>query len=126
MIFFEETLAEDIRAIYKMGYFEDVKADVEDTSGRQSHRLYPPGKIPGFGNCNPGQQSQVSTSDIEGVVTIKVRQTLNTEKAPGRLWKRVRALYDSKGYYDAEVQDVIEKDGEKGRPSCHFPDRREQ
>ncbi len=110
-IFFEETLAEDIRAIYKMGYFDDVQADVEDS---------PEGKIIVFllqekalvtEIVVKGNKS-VSTSDIEGVLTIKVRQTLNAEKLREDL-EKIRALYDSKGYYDAEVKDVIEKDGEK-------------
>ncbi len=110
-IFFEETLAEDIRAIYKMGYFEDVKADVEDS---------PEGKIIVFILQEKSLISEivikgnkkVSTSDIEGIITLKVRQTLNNEKLREDVDK-IRALYDSKGYYDAEVQDIIEKDGEK-------------
>ena len=110
-IFFEETLAEDIRAIYKMGYFEDVKADVEDS---------PEGKIIVFILQEKSLISEivikgnkkVSTSDIEGIITLKVRQTLNNEKLREDVDK-IRSLYDSKGYYDAEVQDIIEKDGEK-------------
>ena len=78
-VFFEETLAEDIRAIYKMGYFDDVQADVEDS---------PEGKVIAFLLQEKALVSEivikgnkeVSTSDIEGVLTIKVRQTLNTEK----------------------------------------------
>ena len=110
-IFFEETLTEDIRAIYKMGYFEDVQVDVEDS---------PEGKVIVFILQEKSLISEilikgnkkVGTSDIEGVITIKIRQTLNTEKLREDL-EKIRALYDSKGYYDAEVQDVIEKDGEK-------------
>jgi outer membrane protein insertion porin family len=110
-IFFEETLAEDIRAIYKMGYFDDVQADVEDS---------PEGKVIVFLLQEKALISEivikgnkgVSTSDIEGVITIKVRQTLNEEKLREDL-EKIRTLYDTKGYYDAEVKDVIEKDGEK-------------
>ncbi|HOO40421.1 MAG TPA: outer membrane protein assembly factor BamA [Syntrophales bacterium] len=110
-VFFEETLAEDIRAIYKMGYFDDVQADVEDS---------PEGKVIAFLLQEKALVSEivikgnkeVSTSDIEGVLTIKVRQTLNTEKLREDL-EKIRALYDSKGYYDAEVRDVVEKEGEK-------------
>jgi outer membrane protein insertion porin family len=110
-LFFEETLAEDIRAIYKMGYFEDVQADVEDS---------PEGKVIVFllqekaliSDIVIKGNKAVSKSDIEGVITIKIRQTLNTEKVQEDL-EKIRALYDSKGYYDAEVKDVIEKDGDK-------------
>ncbi|MBN1546604.1 MAG: outer membrane protein assembly factor BamA [Syntrophaceae bacterium] len=110
-LFFEETLAEDIRAIYKMGYFEDVQADVEDS---------PEGKIIVFILQEKALVSDivirgnkaVSKSDIEGVITIKIRKTLNTEQLREDL-EKIRALYDSKGYYNAEVKDIIEKDGDK-------------
>jgi outer membrane protein insertion porin family len=110
-IFFEETLADDIRAIYQMGYFEDVKVDVEDTpEGKEIIFILQEKSL--ISEIVVKGNKKVSTSDIEGVITLKVRQTLNNEKLREDL-EKIRTLYDGKGYYNAEVEDVIEKDGDK-------------
>ena len=109
-IFQPDILSEDLHAIYKMGYFDDVQVDVEDS---------PEGKIVVFMLQEKALVSEiaikgnkaVSTGDIEGILTIKIRQTLNTEKLMDDL-EKIRMLYDSKGYYDVEVKEEIvgEKD----------------
>ncbi len=110
-IFTEAILSSDIKAIYKMGQFSDVRADVTDT---------PEGKVITFILEERGQISEikitgnntVSTQDIEGILTIKTKQKLNEENILSDIQK-IKALYDSKGYYNAEVDYSIEKVGEK-------------
>jgi len=109
-IFQPDIISEDIHAIYKMGYFDDVQVSVED-----NHE----GKIITFLLQEKALVSEiaikgnkaVSTGDIEGILTIKIRQTLNTEKLMDDL-EKIRMLYDSKGYYDVDVKEEItgEKD----------------
>jgi outer membrane protein insertion porin family len=108
-IYQPDVLSEDIHAIYKMGYFDDVQVDVEDS---------PEGKIVVFLLQEKALVSEiiikgnkaVSTGDIEGLLTVKIRQTLNTEKLMDDL-EKIRILYDSKGYYDVDVKEEIS--GEK-------------
>jgi outer membrane protein insertion porin family len=106
-LYSESDVAADIRAIFKMGYFQDVTADSADS---------PQGKIITFtvqeralvSEINIKGNKKIDTGDIEGVLTVKARQVLNPEKAKTDV-ERIRGLYHSKGYYNAEITDRIEK-----------------
>ena len=54
----------------------------------------------------------LSKDDIQEVLTIKTRQNLNQEQIKADI-EKIKALYDSKGYYNAEIKDKVEQDGEK-------------
>lgn len=109
--FFEADIAADIKTIFKMGYFLDVNAGAEST---------PEGKVIIFTVQEKGLISEIritgnkklSKDEIQEVLTIKTRQNLNQEKIKENV-EIIKALYDSKGYYNAEVKDKIEPDGIK-------------
>jgi len=109
--FSEEDITADIKAIFKMGFFQDVTAEVTDTAE---------GKVISFVVLEKGLISEIringnkalSRDDIMEVLTIKTRQTLNQEKIKTDI-EKVKVLYDSKGYFNAEITDKVEKDGEK-------------
>jgi outer membrane protein insertion porin family len=109
-IFSDADVAEDIRTIFKMGFFLDVAAKVA---------TLPEGKILTFVVQERGLVSEIvikgnkalSKSDIQDVLTIKTRQNLNQEQIKADI-EKIKALYDNKGYYNAEIQDRIERDGE--------------
>nr|HPK53390.1 outer membrane protein assembly factor BamA [Smithellaceae bacterium] len=109
--FNEADITADIKTIFKMGFFQDVAADVTDS---------PEGKVITFTVLEKGLISDIQISgnkaldkdSITDVLTIKTRQTLNHEKIKQDL-EKIKALYDSKGYYNAEIVDKVEKDGEK-------------
>jgi len=110
-LFSEEDVSADIKAIYKMGYFNDVSADVSDASeGRilvftvQEKAMIAEVKVTG--------NKAVGTSDVEAVLSVKPKQILNMEKVKADILK-IKELYDSKGYYNAEIQDLVEKSGPK-------------
>ena len=110
-IYSDADVATDIKAIYKMGYFSNVEVESADS---------PEGIIltfivqekPLITEIQMKGNKAVSTDDILAVMTIKARQTLNPEKIKSDLQK-VRELYDSKGFYNAEISDAVEKEGEK-------------
>jgi len=110
-LYSEAQLAEDIKAVYKLGYFEDVAADVADT---------PEGKVITVIVKEKGLVTSiiikgnkvVDTSDIEAALAFKTKQTLNQDKVTSSLDK-IKALYDNKGYYNAEITYAIDKIGEK-------------
>ncbi len=110
-IYSEADVAADVKAIYKMSYFSDVEVESSDS---------PEGKIltfivqekPLIAEVRITGNKAVSTDDILAVLSIKAKQTLNPEKIKTDLQK-VKELYDSKGFYNAEISDSIEKEGDK-------------
>jgi outer membrane protein insertion porin family len=107
----EADIAADIKAIFKMGFFLDVIA--EETS-------IPEGKVVTFIVQEKGLISEIringnkalSKDDILEAMTTKTKQNLNQEQIKADT-EKIKALYDSKGYYNAEITDKVERDGEK-------------
>ncbi len=107
----EEDISNDIKTIFKMGYFLDVSADVATETA---------GKVLTFHVVEKGLLSEirlvgnkkVDKDDILEAMGVKVRQSVNPEAIKQDLQK-IKALYDTKGYYNAEITDRLEKDGEK-------------
>ena len=107
----EEDITADIKAIFKMGLFVDVSASVT---------AEPQGKVVTFTVVEKGLISEIrlignkalDKDDILGAMTVKTRQSLNQEKVKEDIQK-IKALYDTKGYYNAEITDRLEKDGQK-------------
>ncbi|KUG23448.1 outer membrane protein assembly factor yaet precursor [hydrocarbon metagenome] len=107
--FSEADVASDIKTIFKMGFFLDVTAKSSTTTD---------GKVVIFIVQEKGLISDIringnkalSKSDIQEVLTVKTRQNLNQEKIKEDI-ERIKILYDSKGYYNAEIIDRVEQDG---------------
>jgi outer membrane protein insertion porin family len=110
-LFSEAELTNDIKAIYKMGYFDDVAVDVTGSSE---------GKVIAFilkekaliSEIRIKGNKAVERSEIEGVLTFKVQQVLNPEKIVAST-EKIKAYYDNKGYYNAEIKYTIDKEGDK-------------
>ncbi len=107
----DSDIADDIKTIYKMGFFLDVSASVTSE---------PAGKVITFSVSEKGLISDIrlvgnkklDRDDIVEVMSVKTRQSLNREKIKEDIQK-IKALYDTKGYYNAQITDRIERDGEK-------------
>jgi len=107
----DETLSRDIKAIYRMGYFDDVQASVADG---------PEGKVltftvrerPMITEVRIKGNKAIDTDDIEAVLGVKTRQIVNREKVKEDV-EKIRALYVSKGYYNVEIADAVEGEGDK-------------
>ena len=110
-LFSEAELTSDIKAIYKMGYFDDVAVDVT---------VSPEGKVIVFilkekaliSEIRIKGNKAIERSEIEGVLTFKVQQVQNPEKIVAST-EKVKTLYDNKGYYNAEIKYAIDKEGDK-------------
>jgi outer membrane protein insertion porin family len=106
-LYSEEDLSADIRAIYRTGYFTDVKADATDS---------PEGKVitfileerPFVNDIRIKGNDAVKGDDIRGVLSFKVKQAYNPDRIKADTDK-IKALYDDKGYYNAEVAFSTEK-----------------
>jgi outer membrane protein insertion porin family len=109
--FSEAEIAADIKTIFKMGFFLDVTAEATST---------PEGKVITFIVREKGLISEIridgnkglSKDDIQEVMTIKTKQSLNQEKIKEDV-EKIKTLYDNKGYYNVEINDKVEQDGEK-------------
>jgi outer membrane protein insertion porin family len=110
-IFSDADIAADIKTIFKMGFFLDVTAETAPTTE---------GKVITFIVQEKGLISEISITgnkalskdDIQAVLTIKTRQNLNQEQIKADI-EKIKALYDNKGYYNVEIMDKVEPDGQK-------------
>ena len=110
-VYSDAAVTEDIRTIFKMGFFLDVSASTTAESE---------GKIITFTVQEKGLISEIlitgnkalKRDDILDAMMVKTRQNLNPERLKADL-QRVKELYDAKGYYNAKISDRIERDGEK-------------
>ncbi|MCX7981291.1 MAG: outer membrane protein assembly factor BamA [Syntrophales bacterium] len=101
-LYSESLIAKDIREIYKLGYFEDVVVDVSDT---------PEGKVVTYQVKERGVISDIvfngnkaiKKDDLEATITFKTKQVLNIGAITNSL-EKLKELYDSKGYYNAEIK----------------------
>jgi len=110
-LYSEADVNADIKAIFKMGYFTDVTADVKEGPDGKTITFVLQEK-PQVTEISIQGNKKISTSEIEGVLTVRTKQIINQEKVKADV-KRIKNLYDSKGYYNAEVADSIEKAGDK-------------
>lgn len=107
----DENLSADIKAIFKMGYFDDVAVELTDM---------PEGKLVTFNIVEKPMITEIRINgnkalkrdDIEGVMTVRSRQTVNPERLNADM-EKIKTLYDSKGYYNAEIRYAIERERER-------------
>lgn len=111
-VFSERTVSDDIKAIYKMGYFSDVRVEVSDgTEGKIITYILE--EKPVITSIEITGNDEIDEDDIEELLTIKVKQILNPEKIKADI-ENIKAMYREKGYLNAEVSHEVKADGGKG------------
>ena len=110
-IFSDADLSDDIKAVYKMGYFDDVTAEVADVPEGKAI-VFVVVEKPMITEIRIQGNKALKKDDIEGVMSVRNRQTVNPEKLKADM-EKIKTLYDSKGYYNAEIRYAIEKPGER-------------
>jgi len=94
-------LRDDLKAIYKMGYFNDVQIDVSDTDkGKQV--VFRVIEKPAISSITFSGLDEMKKSDLLEVITIKENGILNPARVNGAA-EAIKTLYRSKGYYNTEV-----------------------
>jgi len=112
-LFSEATLSSDIKAIYRIGYFSDVRAAVtESPEGRVIRFTLV--EMPLISEVVVAGNDDVDKKDIEPVLSVESRQILNLEKVKSDT-ENIRTLYRNKGFFNAEVSYRTEKDDSKIR-----------
>jgi outer membrane protein insertion porin family len=104
-------LSADIKAIFKMGYFDDVTAEVTDVAEGKVITFVVVEK-PMITEIRIQGNKALKKDDIEGAMSVRNRQTVNPEKLKTDM-EKIKAFYDGKGFYNAEIRYTIEKAGER-------------
>ncbi|HYA01933.1 MAG TPA: outer membrane protein assembly factor BamA [Syntrophobacteria bacterium] len=99
-------LREDLTAVYKMGYFQDVRIEADET---------PQGEIVTFVVTEKPTVERVEISGTSAIDEKDIRTALATKQYSilqdatlAQDEEKIKALYRDKGYYDAEVTRSLE------------------
>ncbi|MBI5233102.1 MAG: outer membrane protein assembly factor BamA [Deltaproteobacteria bacterium] len=107
--FSPDNLKEDIRAIFAMGYFDDVMADLVDTaSGKELKFIVK--ERPFIKKIEISGNTDVTTDKIMNTLTIKTNSVLDHARLKEDS-ELIKALYESEGYYLADVIAETQSDG---------------
>jgi len=108
----ERRLSDDIKAVYKMGYFSDVKAEVsEGTTGKIVTFVL--AERPTISKIVIEGNDEVDEDDIKSVIAVKHKQILNLEKIKADV-ENIGNLYHDKGFLNAAVDYKIETKHPRG------------
>lgn len=105
-----EAISDDIKAIYGMGYFEDVKAYREDGPNDSVRLIFVVTEKPAVRKVLIVGNDDVSDDDVKDVVDIRPF-TIYSEAKVKRNVQKIKDLYSEKGFYLAEVTSKTEKAG---------------
>ncbi len=94
-------IREDIKNIYKLGYFEDVKADLQEKD-QGLILTYLVQEKPVIREIVFEGNKAISDSDLQKVVELKPLSVLNLKEID-RAAETIKALYQSRGYYHTRV-----------------------
>ena len=107
--FKETAVAEDIRAIFAMGYFDDVQVFKASATGGLVV-IYQVVEKPAVRRVVIEGNDDISTDDIKDVIDIRPFTILNEAKVKRNVQK-VKDLYVEKGFYLADVQHRLDRLG---------------
>ncbi|ABQ27398.1 outer membrane protein assembly factor BamA [Geotalea uraniireducens] len=108
--FFSEKVDDDVRAIFKLGYFQDVKA-TREKGDKGLVLTYIVVEKPVVREIKIDGNKELSLDKIKEAVEIK-SNTIFSPKELTKSIKKIKKLYADDGYYLAEVDGTVEKRSE--------------
>jgi len=100
-IYEAEQLRNDMKNIFKMGYFDDVRLRVEDTQ-RGKAVIFEVKEKPVIGQVTISGRDELKEDDIREVISVIPNTILNPQKIREAV-DNIKSLYKSKGFYNTEV-----------------------
>ncbi|MBI5327076.1 MAG: outer membrane protein assembly factor BamA [Deltaproteobacteria bacterium] len=101
-----DDLRDDIKAVYDMGFFEDVTADIADT-GKGIELNFIVRERPVIKKVEVAGNKEITTEKITSVITVKentiLDRTLLMENA-----EKIKTLYAAEGFYIAKVEPMVD------------------
>jgi outer membrane protein insertion porin family len=104
--FSREMVSEDIKAVYRLGYFRDVQVDVAETDG-EVILTFAVIEKPFVADIIISGNLKLSREDIEGVIEVKRDSVLEMDTVRSSV-KEIQKLYTSKRYFGSEVDYGVE------------------
>src|SRR5665647_2250304 len=99
------TLRNDLKAIFAMGYFDDVKIKVEDSAeGKKVTFLIT--EKPLISNIEFSGTKGIDETDVKEAANVNVNTIVNPATI-NKSGEAIKELYRSKGYYDTKVTTEI-------------------
>ncbi|GAB4230001.1 MAG: outer membrane protein assembly factor BamA [Deltaproteobacteria bacterium] len=99
---------DDVKAIYRMGYFRDVTFDAEEVPGGYRLTVIVSEK-PIVGSVRIEGNKEVEIADLRAAVTLKERSLFQEEKVKESIQK-LKEVCQNKGYIDAAVEASVAED----------------
>jgi len=104
-IYETEQLRNDMKNIFKMGYFDDVRLRVEDTE-RGKAIIFEVKEKPVIAQVTLRGYDELKEDDIREVISVIPNTILNPQKIREAV-DNIKSLYKSKGFYNTEVTPEI-------------------
>jgi len=105
-----DKIRQDVKAIYRMGYFRDVTFDTEEIPGGYRLTVVVAEK-PIVGAVQIEGNKDVETTDLRAALTVKERSLYQEEKVKESASK-LAEVCKNKGYVDASVEASVAEDSE--------------
>ena len=102
-----DKLDKDLRAVYKMGFFKDVRIETED-GPRGKVVIFNVVEKPSIGKITFVGNKKVKDSDLRKESGIKLYSILNRSEIKQSI-NRLKEYYKQKGYYNVDIRDKIEE-----------------
>ncbi len=97
----EETVDNDIRAIYRMGFFDNVEATLTNENSKWA-LTYTVRERPLIRDVHIEGNSKISKEDLEGAFKVRPNTIFEPEKVRHGI-DEAKKLYEKKGYLDAKI-----------------------
>ncbi len=94
-------LREDLKNIYKMGYFDDVQISVDNTEAGKNI-VFTVKEKEVIASVTFTGENNIEADKIKEVVTVTANTIMNPQEVMASA-ENIRKLYKEKGYYDTEV-----------------------
>jgi len=104
-VFSPQVLQEDLRRIYQMGYFDDIRITTEETE-RGMMIIFDVEEKPMVRSVQITGQKKIKLEDLNKVIQIKPRTILDIAKVKGDVG-RMRKVYVDKGFYEVAIEHTI-------------------
>lgn len=103
----QELLREDVRALWRMGHFENVRVEVNEAK-RGAVVVFQLDEKPSVRRIYVSGNDAISLKDINGVLDLRRGEILNLAKVRQNADK-IRELYEQHGHYLADVRHEIQR-----------------
>ncbi|WP_458776120.1 outer membrane protein assembly factor BamA [Desulforhopalus sp. 52FAK] len=111
-VYSQEALRTDLKAIYKMGYFNNVQIDVSD-SPKGKKVVFRVIEKPVIKSVTFSGIDELKEEDVKEAANIKEHFILNPAKI-NLAEEAIRQLYKTKGFYNSEVESTISYPDDSG------------